>query len=102
MSFKSPDLKIAELNRDTYYDFENRRRKTLTVTQKVTMRNEQVANTYVFSYGYREGLCHIDKFSFRKISVKGKDIGKRYFLIREIRKTCSLYEKINLTKVLLW
>ena len=40
MSFKSPDLKIAELNRDTYYDFENRRRKTLTVTQKVTMRNE--------------------------------------------------------------
>jgi integrase len=77
ISFKSPDLKIAELSRESYYDYENWRRKTTPNTQKVTIRNEHATFNHMFAYGYREGMCHIDKLNFRKISVKGKDIGRR-------------------------
>jgi len=89
ISMKSGDLKLSELDRNSYYDYENFRRKIKPDTKKVTIRNEQSTFNHMIAYAYREGYSHFDKLDFRPIAIKGDDIGRRdTFSLKEYDELC--------------
>lgn len=77
MNFRSPNLRVAELNTDSYYDYANWRKKEYSKAADVTIRNEHSTINHMISYGYREGLCHFEKMDFRKIKIRQDQVGKR-------------------------
>jgi integrase len=75
LGYKGQDLKFAELNRNSYYNYEVSRRTE--GAQPVTIRNEQSTINQMIAFGYREGLTHFDKLDFRKLRISGDEIGRR-------------------------
>ncbi len=76
LEFKSGDLKIAELDRNSFYDWEQWRKKEYG-SKSVTIRNEQATINQMMDYAYRNGYSHFPKFDFRQIKIKRDDIGRR-------------------------
>ena len=99
LAYKSPNLKIAELDRDSFYDYETYR-KTVSGAKDVTIRNEQATINEMVRYAYRQGYTHIDKFNFRPIKISKSKIGRRDIfspaeydsLIRHLRSYISKTE----------
>ena len=77
LKYKSESLKISELDRNSFFDYEVYRKKSVTGTQSVTIRNEQATINQMIDYAYRKGYAHFAKFDFRKISIKKDKIGRR-------------------------
>jgi len=77
LKFKSPDLKISELDRNSFFDWEQYRKTTTPGTQSVTIKNEQATINQMIEYGYREGYSHFPKFEFRPIKITKDEIGRR-------------------------
>ncbi|MAI50029.1 MAG: integrase [Rhodospirillaceae bacterium] len=77
VSMKGGVTKIGELDRNSCYEYEVWRVKTFPKTKKVTIRNEQATINAMMKYGYRNGYSHLESFDFRKMVIKGKDIGRR-------------------------
>ena len=77
LKYKSAELKISELDRNSFFDYEVYRKKSVTGTQSVTIRNEQATINQMIDYAYRKGYAHFAKFDFRKISIKKDKIGRR-------------------------
>ena len=77
LNYKSPDLKISELDRQSFYEYAVYRKENYPDVQDVTIRNEQATINQMISFGYRTGLIHFDKFEFRKIKISKDKIGKR-------------------------
>jgi len=77
LNFKSESLKINELDRNSFYDYEVWRKKNFIGTQSVTVKNEQATINQMIDYAYRKGYAHFAKFEFRKITIKKDKIGRR-------------------------
>ena len=76
LEFKDASLKIAELDKNSFYDWEQFR-KSQSGAKSVTIRNEQATINQMMQFGYREGYCHFPKFDFRQIKITRDDIGRR-------------------------
>jgi integrase len=68
--YKSAETKIAELDRESLFDYAQYRRMERRDTQDVTIRNEQVTFNHMISFAYRNGYSHFDKFTFEQIRIK--------------------------------
>jgi len=77
LKYKSPDIKISELDRNSFFDWEQHRKTSADPAQSVTIRNEQATINQMIAYGYREGYCHFPKLEFRKIKIPKSEIGRR-------------------------
>jgi integrase len=77
LNFKSESLKINELDRNSFYDYEVWRKNNFIGTQSVTVKNEQATINQMIDYAYRKGYAHFAKFEFRKITIKKDKIGRR-------------------------
>ena len=67
LSMKDRSLKVAELDRQSLYDYANLRKTAHPSTRDVTIINEQSTINHMMKFGYRKGLFHIDGFEFRKL-----------------------------------
>ena len=76
LAYKGHQTKVAELDRNSCYEYEVWRMQRTPTTQKVTIRNEQATFNTMMKYAYRVGYSHIDTFDFRKMVIKGTDIGR--------------------------
>jgi integrase len=77
LTYKGHKTKLAELDRNSCYEYELWRvQQTLTI-KKVTIRNEQTTFNHMMKYAFRVGLSHIDTLDFRKIVIKGDDHSRR-------------------------
>ena len=76
LAYKRPDMKMSELDRNSFYDYRVWRMKTKNA-QAVTVRNEEATINHLMSFAYREGMSHFDSFSFRRFKIQADDIGRR-------------------------
>jgi integrase len=87
LKYKSPNSKVSELDRISFFDWEQHRKFTTPGTQSVTIRNEQSTINQMIEFGYRKGFCHFPKFDFRKIKMSKDDVGRRsIFTLQEYDK----------------
>lgn len=77
IAFKSAELKLAELERNSYYEYAAWRKRTNETVRNVTLRNEEATINHMMDFAYREGLGHISKLTFRKLNVDMKEEVKR-------------------------
>ena len=77
LNFKDPALKVAELDANSFYDYGSWRKQTVPGTRDVTIQNEHSTFNHMVDFGYREGLCHFPKLTFRKIKIDAKQERKR-------------------------
>ena len=77
LDYKGHQTKLAELDRNSCYEYELWRVQQTPTTKKVTIRNEQATFNAMMKYAYRVGYSHIDTLDFRKIVIKGADISRR-------------------------
>ena len=80
---KSPDLRVAELNKNAFYDWGQMRRQDTPTITPVTIKNESATIGQIFSFAYREGYTHIPKMLFREVKISKNDVGKRDIFDRE-------------------
>jgi integrase len=77
LKYKSEKLKISELDRNSFFDYEVWRKKTVAGTQSVTVKNEHATINQMIGFAYRKGYAHFAKFEFRKVTIKKDQIGRR-------------------------
>jgi len=78
LTYKSPQIKLNELDRNSFYEYEVWRRSPEGGgAQPVTIRNEQATLNQMFKYAFREGYISFDKFTFREIRISRDQIGRR-------------------------
>jgi len=77
LAYKDGSLKLAELSRDSLYDYANWRKKERVGVRDVTIRNEQATINHMMTMSWRRGYSHFDKFEFRKISINAREEVKR-------------------------
>ncbi len=77
LACKGERLKIGELERTSFYDYEDWRKDTNPSTQSVTIRNEQSTINHMMDFAYREGYTNLSKLEFRPISIRKEDVGRR-------------------------
>ena len=77
MNYKGYQTNLAELDRNSCYEYELWRVQKTPTTKKVTIRNEQATFNHMMKYAYRMGYAHIDTSDFHKIVIKGSDISRR-------------------------
>ena len=74
---KNPELRVAELDKNSFYDWRQMRTKDNPTVSLVTVRNETATIKQMFEFGYGEGFSHFPTVSFRPTSLKKDDIGRR-------------------------
>jgi len=77
LSYKGHDTKLAELDRNSCYDYIVWRMENAPKTQKITIRNEQSTFNHMMKYAYKQGYSHLGMLDFRKIVIKGSDVSRR-------------------------
>ena len=80
---KSPDLRVAELDKNAFFDWGQMRRQDTPTITPVTIKNESATIGQIFSFAYREGYTHIPKMLFREVKISKNDVGKRDIFDRE-------------------
>lgn len=84
LKYKSPNLKVSELDRNSFFDWEQHRKTTTPGTQSATIKHEQSTMNQMIEFGYREGLCHLPRLEFRKRKISKEEIGRRdIFTLKE-------------------
>ena len=76
-AYKGAGLKIGELERNPFYDYEGWRKMITPGTQSVTIRNEQSTIYHMVDFAYREGYTHLRQLDFRPINIKKDEVGRR-------------------------
>jgi integrase len=76
-NIKSGDIKLAELDRDCMFDYQQERKLQSPGVVDVTIRNEQASINAMIGYAYRKGNIHFEKLNFKKIRIRKDDIGIR-------------------------
>ena len=76
-NIKGGDIKLAELDRDCMFDYQQERKLQSPGVVDVTIRNEQATINAMFQYAYRKGNIHFEKLNFKKIRIRKDDIGVR-------------------------
>lgn len=77
LSYKGENLKVGELERNSFYEYEGWRKKTKPGTASVTIRNEQSTINHMMDFAYRQGFTHLSQLDFRPISIKKDEVGRR-------------------------
>jgi len=77
LRYKSVDLKVSELDRNSYYDYASWRQQTHKGVRRVTIQNEQATINHMMKMGYRNGYTHFDKFDFRPLNIKADEKNHR-------------------------
>jgi integrase len=77
LKFKTPELKVSELEQNSFFDWEQYRKTANPGTASVTIRNEQATINQMIEFGYREGYSHFPRFEFRPIKISRDDVGRR-------------------------
>ena len=103
LAYKGEGLKIGELERNSFYDYEGWRKQTKPGTQNVTIRNEQSTINHMMDFAYREGYTPLPQLDFRPISIRKEDVGRRDIfsldeydnLIRHLRSYVSKKQTPN-------
>ncbi len=99
LKFKMPDLKVSELDRNSFFDWEQYRKTETPGTQSVTIRNEQATINQMIGFGYREGYSHFPRFDFRPIKISRDDVGRRdIFTLKEYDKLVRFMRTYTLKK----
>ena len=75
LAYKGEDLKVSELERNSFYEYEGWRKKTKPGTASVTIRNEQSTINHMMDFAYRQGFTHLSQFDFRPINIKKDEVG---------------------------
>jgi integrase len=101
LSFKVPDLKLAELERDSYYDYAAAGKQKHPSVRNVPLRNEESTINHMMGFAYREGLGHIAKLNFRPLKVDMKEEVKRrdIFTLKEYDHLVSFNRSYTSKKV---
>jgi integrase len=76
-NIKSGEIKLAELDRDCMYDYQQERKLQSPGVVDVTIRNEQASINAMIQFAYRNGNIHFEKLNFKKIRIRKDDIGVR-------------------------
>ena len=76
-NIKGGDIKLAELDRDCMFDYQQERKLQSPGVVDITIRNEQATINAMFQYAYRKGNIHFEKLNFKKIRIRKDDIGVR-------------------------
>ena len=76
LSYKGANLKVGELERNSFYEYEGWRKKTKPGTASVTIRNEQSTINHMMDFAYREGYTHLPQLDFRPINIKKDEVGE--------------------------
>jgi integrase len=74
---KSPNLKMNELDENSFYDWRQMRQDDNSSIALVTIRNEQATINSIAQFAYRKKYIPFQRFNFRKISISKGQIGKR-------------------------
>lgn len=77
LAYKGEDLKVGELERNSFYEYEGWRKKTKPGTASVTVRNEQSTINHMMDFAYRQGFTHLSQLDFRPINIKKDEVGRR-------------------------
>jgi len=77
LAFKGANLKVGELERNSFYEYEGWRKKTKPGTASVTIRNEQSTINHMMDFAYREGYTHLPQLDFRPINIRREEVGRR-------------------------
>ena len=77
INIKSGDIKLAELDRDCMFDYQQERKLQSPGVCDVTIRNEQATINSMIGYAYRKDNIHFEKLNFKKIRIRKDDIGVR-------------------------
>ena len=81
---KSPKIKIAELDENSFYEWRQMRLRDNPSITPVTIRNETATIGQIFDFAFRNGYSHFPKVYFRPIKISRADVGKRdTFVIEE-------------------
>ena len=80
LAYKGVGLKIGELERNSFYDYESWRKQTKPDTQSVTIRNEQSTINHMMNFAYREGYTNLPQLDFRPISIRKEDVGAKGYI----------------------
>ena len=80
---KSEKLKVAELDKNSFYDWGQMRRLDNPTIMPITIRNETATIGQIFSFAYREGYSQFPKMIFREVKIPKGDVGKRDIFDRE-------------------
>ena len=76
-NIKGGDIKLAELDRDCMFDYQQERKLQSPGVVDVTIRNEQATINSMIGYAYRKDNIHFEKLNFKKIRIRLDDIGVR-------------------------
>ena len=87
LAFKGANLKVGELGRNSFYEYEGWRKKTKPGTASVTIRNEQSTINHMMDFAYREGYTHLPELDFRPINIRREEVGRRViFKLHEFKR----------------
>ena len=75
LEFKNGDIKISELDKNSFFDWEQWRKKEFGA-KSVTIRNEQATINQMMEFAYREGYSHFPKFEFISSSFAGRSVAR--------------------------
>ena len=98
LSYKGHQTRLAELDRNSCYEYELWRLKENPTTKKVTIRSEQSTFNHMMKYAYRVGHTQVDRLDFRKIVIKGDDISRRDTFTLEEYDRLVRYMRIYVSK----
>lgn len=99
LRYKSPDLKLSELDRNSFHEYEVWRRSSAGGNaQQVTIRNEQATLNQMVAFAFREGYLHFDKCHFRPIRIKADEIGRRSIFTLEEYNKLTLFMRSYVSK----
>jgi integrase len=74
---KSAQLKMNELDENSFYEWRQMRQRDNENLALVTIRNEQATINQIAMFAYQKKYIPFQRFNFRPISIKKDDIGKR-------------------------
>ncbi len=77
LAYKNASLKLAELGRESLYDYGNWRKKTHPGVREVTIKNEISTLNHLMGMAYRKGYAHFDTFDFRKVKIRDDAVNRR-------------------------
>jgi len=98
LAYKGRNLKIGELERNSFYDYEGWRKATKPGTQDVTIRHEQSTINHMMDFAYREGYTHLPQLDFRPINIRKEQVGRRDIFSLDEYDALIRYLRSNVSK----
>lgn len=89
---KSKEVKVGQLDENSFYDWGQMRRKDNSSITPVTIRNETATLGQIFEFAYRKGYTKFPRMRFRPIKISLDQVGRRdTFTEDEYRRLTSYF-----------